>query len=111
MSLRRFSQASRPEAWGAQKKLAQAVTGQIHNESGLESALHCTDALYRNSIDSLASLSLCRFEAVFGETPSHVLKFNPALTVHELMLCVSCFSSAKSAEHAIRAGRFYVNNV
>ncbi|XP_045611659.2 tyrosine--tRNA ligase, mitochondrial [Procambarus clarkii] len=100
---------SSPESRHAQVKLAEKVTLLVHGQSGLESALRTTEALYGNKPEALAQMSKEDIEGAFKFAASSNIFLEPGTSVIGMALKAGCFADERDARRIIEAGGFYIN--
>ncbi len=102
------SMAEKPGA--AQRRLAESLTGLVHGETGLETALRASQILFGAEIDSLSDKDL---NEIFGDVPSCTMpraRLDEVLTLIDALCAVSLVSSKSEARRAIEGGSVYINN-
>ncbi|KAH9503993.1 hypothetical protein Btru_067507 [Bulinus truncatus] len=98
-----------PENRIGQKKIAEQVTLLVHGESGVESALRCTEVLFGDAIPSLAVMSLPELQQLFKSAPTTEIFYDPEMNVFDLCQKIRCFAKIEDAERIIRGGGLYIN--
>jgi tyrosyl-tRNA synthetase len=102
----------RPHMRGAQKALAEAVTRQVHGETGLSRARQATQVLFGGE---LAGLDGGEIEEIFADVPSRELAKSrldgEGMSVVDLLVDAGVTSSKGDARRSIEGGGVYLNNV
>ncbi|RMZ99151.1 tyrosine--tRNA mitochondrial, partial [Brachionus plicatilis] len=98
-----------PEKFLAQRKLASELTILVHGESGLDSAIKCTNAFFHSDRESLAKMSDKEVESTFRGASSVSLTMAPEMSVLECAVEAQCFRSVEDAAAVIKAGGFRIN--
>ena len=102
------SMAQKPGA--AQRRLAESLTGCVHGETGLQTALRASQILFGAEIDSLSDKEL---SSIFADVPSCIMpraRLDEGLTLMDALCAVSLVSSKSEARRAIEGGSVYINN-
>lgn len=100
---------SKPEAWKAQKKLAEQLTTLVHGEDGLQSAKRTSNVLYNGTPEMLARLTEKELHEAFSQATSMSLLLQPGITILQLVMLVKCFGREKEARSIAAAGGLHIN--
>ncbi|XP_013094924.2 tyrosine--tRNA ligase, mitochondrial-like isoform X1 [Biomphalaria glabrata] len=98
-----------PEQRVAQKKLAEQMTLLVHGESGIDSALRCTEVLFGDAIPALTAMSYTELQQLFRSAPSTEIIYDPEITVYDLCQRIKCFTKTEDIERIIKSGGVYIN--
>lgn len=98
-----------PEKFLAQRKLASELTILVHGETGLDSAIKCTNAFFHSDRESLARMTEIEIEATFKGASTVNLTMAPEMSVLECAVEAKCFRSIEDATSIIKAGGFRIN--
>lgn len=100
-----------PHLRNAQKALAEAVTRQVHGETGLSRALQATQVLFGGELDGLAGEEI---EDIFADVPSREVSRSAldgeGMPVVDLLVDARVASSKGDARRSIQGGGVYLNN-
>jgi len=99
----------RPEAWHAQRKLAESVTTLVHGAEGLQSARRVTSAIYSRDPEALVTLSDAELRGMLRHSPVAEMELRKDLTVLELVMAAKCFPREVDAVRIIDAGGLHIN--
>jgi tyrosyl-tRNA synthetase len=99
-----------PEKRSAQRRLAEAVTLQIHGDAALADAVRASEAMFGGELEGLDDTTL---EDVFdnvpsAEFPSDMLAAGRALI--DVLVEAGVFASKGEARRLIKSGGLYLNN-
>lgn len=101
----------RPHLRSAQKTLAEAVTKQVHGETGLARARQATDVLFGGDPAGLAGEEI---EDIFADVPSREVNREAlegeGMTVVDLLVDARVATSKGDARRSIQGGGVYLNN-
>jgi tyrosyl-tRNA synthetase len=100
-----------PGGRGAQRKLAQEVTGMVHGEAALEGAERATQVLFGGAMESLSAAELLD---VFDQAPSSEFSRDAfageGMGALDLLAETGLVASRGEARRLIRSGGVYLNN-
>jgi len=100
-----------PHLRGAQKALAEAVTGMVHGETGLARARQATQVLFGGELEGMASQEI---EDVFADVPSRDVARRglegEGLPILDLLTDARVATSRGDARRSIQGGGIYLNN-
>ena len=102
------SMAQKPGA--AQRRLAESLTGLVHGEAGLQTALRASQILFGAEIYSLSDREL---SSIFADVLSCTMpraRLDEGLTLIDALCAVSLVTSKSEARRAIEGGSVYINN-
>jgi len=99
-----------PARQRAQQVLAKDVTRLVHGDAGLQTALACTDVLYRNNAGRLYELEPRDLEALFSDNTLE-LPLTDDTTVLRAARLAGFFATDDIAATTIKAGGLSVNQV
>ncbi len=95
----------------AQKALAEAVTGTVHGEDGLDAARRASEVLFGGGLDGLAGHEI---EDLFSDVPSSTRSREElggdGVGVLDLMATSGIVKSRGEARRTVQQGGFYLNN-
>ena len=101
--------AQKPGA--AQRRLAESLTGLVHGETGLQTALRASQILFGAEIDSVRDKDL---NEIFADVPSSTMSraqlMADGVALIDALCAVSLVSSKGEARRAILGGSVYINN-
>ncbi|CAF0794593.1 unnamed protein product, partial [Brachionus calyciflorus] len=104
-----FKHRKNPEKFLAQRKLASETTILVHGETGLDSAIKCTNAFFHSDRESLAKMTEKEIESAFKGASVVTLTMAPEMSVLECVVKANCFKSIEEAAKIIQAGGFRIN--
>lgn len=100
-----------PHGRSAQKALAEAVTSQVHGETGLTRARQATQVLFGGEVEGLAGEEI---EDIFADVPSREVARSAlkgeGMPVVDLLVDARVASSKGDARRSIQGGGVYLNN-
>ncbi|MFC1575815.1 tyrosine--tRNA ligase [Gemmatimonadota bacterium] len=104
--------AARPHERGAQKALAEAVTRQVHGETGVDRARQATQVLFGGRLEGLGSEEIADIfaDVPSGELPLQALE-GEGMPILELLADTNLATSKGDARRSIQGGGVYLNNV
>ncbi len=76
-------------------------------DSGLDSAQRCTEALYSESADKLASLTEMELADLFKNAPTAELMLEPGMTVLDVVMKAQCFARISKIVRNVTMGFYY----
>lgn len=100
----------KPEARGAQRRLAEEVTRLVHGETALDNAVRASRAMFGGDLSALDSATL---RDVFSEVPSAEVStgvLDRDALLLEVLVDAGVFASKGEARRLVRNGGLYVNN-
>ncbi len=104
--------AERPHERGAQRALAEEVTGRVHGETGLARARQATQVLFGGALEGLGGDEIAD---IFADVPSSELPRQAlegeGASIVDILTGAGVASSRGDARRSIQGGGVYVNNV
>ena len=101
----------RPDARGAHKALAKAVTSMIHGEQAAQEAIRASEILFGGGLDGIAEST---FQDIIGEVPTKELDKRRleggGLPLVDLLVHSGLCASKGQARKDIAGGGIYLNN-
>jgi tyrosyl-tRNA synthetase len=101
-----------PHRRGAQKALAEAVTRQVHGETGLSRARQATQVLFGGELTGMGAHEI---EDVFADVPSREVPGGSlegaGMSIIDLLVDARVATSRGDARRSIEGGGVYLNNV
>jgi len=102
----------RPHLREAQKTLAEAVTRQVHGETGLARAKQATQVLFGGELDGLEGAEV---EDIFADVPSREVSRQAlegdGMSLVDLLVDARVSTSKGDARRSIQGGGVYLNNI